>query len=453
MAASTSSSRLEKGANQENVDPNADVLFLEDLDSEVVEPRFFLLAKVLGTKHLNPKAFTNMLRGLWNPTKGMEITQLERSLFLIQFSAKRDLHSVLKGEPWTFDKRLILLKQVTGDEHFSSVHINSCSFWVKIFHIPMSYRTDRHLMLIAGRLGTFCGFDERGALGWGQYVRVWVALNIDLPLKKEITSRSSQSNNLVFSVKYENLPNYCYGCGLIGHLIRECSAWSDSDSEDEKEYPFGDGLRASPSKAFYSQVHKVSPQKRLPRTHSTTTTAAPSLNLGPAQLPPVSTDTLIKLVARALNLDHLNTTPAPPSPTPTHIPPPSSPLSYQNLPPGDLSTASTTIPTSFHPTSPPPVHAIHTAITTPPTTQCKTSVVITPVISSSSTICLPQTLLSVPSTLMPEPLTLSPPLPKTNAPSQPPIPPPSSGKYTRSITSHSPLNPFILRPILFLSPT
>ncbi|KAJ4832934.1 hypothetical protein Tsubulata_022974 [Turnera subulata] len=132
-----------------------------------------------------------MLRGLWNPTKGMEITQLDRALFLIQFSAKRDVLSVVKREPWTFDKRLVLLKQVSGDEQFPSVHLNTCSFWVKIFHIPMSFRTDRHLMLIAGRLGEFGGFDERGIVGWEHYVRVRITLNIDLPLKKEIRSRST----------------------------------------------------------------------------------------------------------------------------------------------------------------------------------------------------------------------------------------------------------------------
>ncbi|KAJ4836541.1 hypothetical protein Tsubulata_013584 [Turnera subulata] len=203
MVASSSFVQIEKGKGMATAPADDDVVMLDDLGSEVTEPQFFLLAKVLGSKHLNPRAFTNVSR----------------------------------------------------EEHFHNVPLRHCPFWVKIYDVPMSFRNARHLALIAGKLGTFCEFDERGPLGWGKYVKVRVNLYVSKPLKKEILGRNTTAQTLVFPMKYEKLPNYCYGCGLIGHLVRECDDCPDLDSDDEQEFPFGAWLRASPTKIFISQVH------------------------------------------------------------------------------------------------------------------------------------------------------------------------------------------------------
>ncbi|KAJ4837619.1 hypothetical protein Tsubulata_044304 [Turnera subulata] len=99
MAASLSSVTISKDKGVVNSDEPSDILFLEDLGSGTADSYYFLLAKVLGSKHLNPRAFTNVMKALWSPTRGMEITQLERALFLIKFNSHRDIQSVLKGEP------------------------------------------------------------------------------------------------------------------------------------------------------------------------------------------------------------------------------------------------------------------------------------------------------------------------------------------------------------------
>ncbi|KAJ4828653.1 hypothetical protein Tsubulata_044077 [Turnera subulata] len=117
---------------------------------------------------------------------------------------------------------MVLLKQVSGEEQLTSAAIHLCSFWVKIYDIPMKFRTERHLPLIAGRLGQFCEIDERGPVGWGKYIRARVVIDVDQPLKKEIHSRSATA-----SIQF--------------------------DSDDDQEFPYGEGLRASPTKVF---IHK-----------------------------------------------------------------------------------------------------------------------------------------------------------------------------------------------------
>lgn len=45
-------------------------------------------------------------------------------------------------------------------------------------------------------------------------------------------------------IEYEFLPNFCYICGLLGHIDRECS----KGSWREKRKPFGPELRVWPSR-------------------------------------------------------------------------------------------------------------------------------------------------------------------------------------------------------------
>jgi hypothetical protein len=43
-------------------------------------------------------------------------------------------------------------------------------------------------------------------------------------------------------IQYEFLPNFCYGCGLLGHVYKEC----DASVGKEEDQQYGDWMRASP---------------------------------------------------------------------------------------------------------------------------------------------------------------------------------------------------------------
>ncbi|KAJ4840082.1 hypothetical protein Tsubulata_049816 [Turnera subulata] len=131
-------------------------------------------------------------------------------------------------------------------------------------------------------LGTFVSMNEKGVLGWGTFIRVRVVVNVSLPLKKEVISQVGNNLPLSFPVTYEKLSNFCYACGRIGHLVKECNEYSDVDTNDELELPYGDSLRASLKKPFMSCTGTRSPSKAIGHHNSTSPTIREHASIRPA---------------------------------------------------------------------------------------------------------------------------------------------------------------------------
>ncbi|KAJ4830930.1 hypothetical protein Tsubulata_031093 [Turnera subulata] len=226
--------------------------------------------------------------------------------------------AILKGEPWSFDKRLMVMKQVTGAEQLSTTPITDCAFRIKVYDIPFRLRADSFVAEVGNRLGSFIATDERGVIGWGSFLRIRVLIDVTQPLKKEVLCQVRDQPILSFRISYEKLPNFCYACGRIGHLVKECDEFSDIDSEEESELPFNETLRAAPKKPFSLSTRLPSP-KKPPSGHS----RQPKV-LKHATVSPVVQDTLVQEVHGTLNLTPHTPQPvsSPPIPVPSTNSPP-----------------------------------------------------------------------------------------------------------------------------------
>ncbi|KAJ4842551.1 hypothetical protein Tsubulata_042032 [Turnera subulata] len=180
----------------------------------------------------------------------MEAEQLNHNLLLFKFQSRRDQQEVLEvDKPWFFEKQLVVIKSITGDEALSQVELTETPIWVQLFDIPLNHHSNANVKSMATKAGRFLCFDEKGAAGWGKFVRARVALNVEKPLRKTLSIRFKGDLVIAISYRYEGIPNFCYICGKLGHLLKECELKKE-ESNDEEVLGFGEWMHASLRKRY-----------------------------------------------------------------------------------------------------------------------------------------------------------------------------------------------------------
>ncbi|KAL5790512.1 hypothetical protein ACOSQ2_005400 [Xanthoceras sorbifolium] len=78
----------------------------------------------------------------------------------------------------------------------------------------------------------------------GKYLRARVDVYIMKSLKKGLRVLMGElEEEVVVVLRYEHLPNFCYYCGVISYLVRECPC--NVKGVVESQFRFGSWMRAS----------------------------------------------------------------------------------------------------------------------------------------------------------------------------------------------------------------
>lgn len=213
--------------------------------SEDVEPTINLavVGKIMTVRPYNFEAFKKTMNQIWAISKEALFRSIENGLFVVQFASGKDRKKVMEGRPWTFDQHLIVLNEIEGGVQPSEIALNHSPFWVRFYNIPLDCRSANHIRAIGSSLGEVVEVDNDGIL-WDTFARAKIIMNITKPLKRIQRIRSSTGKVIQVEVKYERLPMFCYVCGLIGHIERDCSEAVETERGEVKQW--GAWLKASP---------------------------------------------------------------------------------------------------------------------------------------------------------------------------------------------------------------
>ena len=155
------------------------------------------------------------------------------------------MNDILDRSPWSFDKRLVMMKQFTNDVSPENVTFQRSPFWIRVFNIPIKSMNATVGNYIANEIGVPILVDApKSGLAWGPFLRIRVDVDITKPLMrgKMIQIEGMEKGWVYF--KYERLPIYCYRCGILGHQERECQKIKRGCfTVDEDDVQFGPWLR------------------------------------------------------------------------------------------------------------------------------------------------------------------------------------------------------------------
>ena len=121
------------------------------------------------------------------------------------------MNDVQDKSPWSFDKRLVLLKRFDGDLSLGNVKFQQSPFWVRVFNIPiksMNISIGNH---IANEIGIPLLIDApKSGLAWGHFLCMKVDIDITKPLMRAKMLQIENVDKGWIYFKYERLPTFCY---------------------------------------------------------------------------------------------------------------------------------------------------------------------------------------------------------------------------------------------------
>ncbi|KAL8539113.1 hypothetical protein ACS0TY_000921 [Phlomoides rotata] len=167
------------------------------------------------------------------PSKGFTVSEVGQNLFSFHFCYVDDMTDLGVG------------KQP------SAVSPYLATFWTRLYDLLTSARNQKNIRAIASPRGEVIEIDTASLNGINRSVRVKIRVDIGKPLKQEIKLAQKNDTYLWVPIKYERLPSFCFICGMLGHMRRECDLADDErdiQSLPDNILPFGDWMRASPYK-------------------------------------------------------------------------------------------------------------------------------------------------------------------------------------------------------------
>lgn len=100
---------------------------------------------------------------VWQPIRGVQISELQPNLFLFVFYHESDMRYVLEKGPWSFENNTLVCRQVHDGILPGDVPLDSVDMWVQVHDLPLGYTSDVVLKQGVNFLGIFVRRDDRFA--------------------------------------------------------------------------------------------------------------------------------------------------------------------------------------------------------------------------------------------------------------------------------------------------
>jgi len=185
-----------------------------------------LIGRVLVDREIQFAYFSKRMSRAWNPGKQVTITKSVADCYLFQFYHKVDANRILDKGPWLYDNFHIVMDRISPGVVPNFVPLNHIDFWVQVHGLPFGFIQPKVGQGLGSFLGTLKAYDGRNSIH-GAYMRIKVAIDVIVPLKKEWRVRASNGVFVTVNFKYEKLGVFFVTgvvCSdILTKFVRSCS--------------------------------------------------------------------------------------------------------------------------------------------------------------------------------------------------------------------------------------
>ena len=108
-----------------------------DLSKNKREGSLVLAARFLTRRTVNIEVVAQTFHPLWRTRRDFEVSDAGNNIVLFEFELEADVVKVLLGEPWSFDRHLVVLERYDSSTPVKNLKFNTTSFWIQIHNLPI----------------------------------------------------------------------------------------------------------------------------------------------------------------------------------------------------------------------------------------------------------------------------------------------------------------------------
>ncbi|KAM0854999.1 hypothetical protein ACQ4PT_050057 [Festuca glaucescens] len=226
------------------------------------------VGKLLAEKPAIVEAISDALGLVWCPMKGIHCKELGENIFLFTFYQAGGRKKAVDSGPWMFEKDLIVLEEFDPAKTIDQYKFNSIPIWVRMYKLPLGMMRKEIGVSIGERIGEFMEMDGvEDGMAIGKCLRVKVRMNINKPLMRGTLVEVDEKGRTVWcNFEYEFLPDFCFICGILGHVQKECDIKLKRDEEPQ----YGKWLKWMPPRRNNFSTNKVWNERGNKKNYSMT---------------------------------------------------------------------------------------------------------------------------------------------------------------------------------------
>ncbi|KAL0368122.1 UNVERIFIED_CONTAM: hypothetical protein Scaly_1031100 [Sesamum calycinum] len=234
------------------------VLPVQDLHSINCDnsKKLLIVGQILSHRNSNFDALKNMLQSLLQPVKGIQIRWISEDRFCLQFNHRLDMQCTLEGRPWVFNKNLSIMESMADRANLLDVWLDWSPFTMLVHDITLSFQTKTVAEHIGNKIGRFIDTEHHDdRVNWLATWKLKLSLDITKPLMRALCLENTKGDVFLVTFTYGKLPNFCYQCGVLGHISKFCPIiYEDDFVEPGEAVPFGQWLQASTQVKFNNNI-------------------------------------------------------------------------------------------------------------------------------------------------------------------------------------------------------
>jgi hypothetical protein len=181
-----------------------------------------LIGKILSDKPIFTQILHSSLTGIWCNPMGFKISELAGKKYQLRMEREEDLQRALKGSPWIIRNCWLILHQWERGKDIQNLDFTHVPLWMQFWGLPLHCQSLNMGKEMGGQIGTVLDVGIYDFPGSAKTVKVKINFNVQHPIRPGMYIGNNRDGISWIDFRYENLPMFCFGCGLVGHNIENC---------------------------------------------------------------------------------------------------------------------------------------------------------------------------------------------------------------------------------------